>query len=38
MSILTKHYEEALYRRSNAKDQWLKSVELWENLIKKASY
>lgn len=38
MSTLTKRYELALYNRSNAMEEWGKSVELWENLIKKTSY
>jgi len=38
MSTLTKRYEQALYNRSDAKEEWSKSVELWENLIKKTSY
>ncbi|MDQ0233453.1 DUF4129 domain-containing transglutaminase family protein [Metabacillus malikii] len=37
MTKLTASYERALYRRDNAVDEWLKSVELWENLIKKTS-
>lgn len=34
MSTLTKNYERALYRRDNAKLEWERSIELWENLIK----
>jgi transglutaminase-like putative cysteine protease len=37
MTALTKSYERALYRRDNAKEEWIKSVELWENLIKRTS-
>lgn len=37
MTALTKNYEKALYRQDNAKEEWRKSVELWENLIKKTS-
>jgi transglutaminase-like putative cysteine protease len=37
MTALTKNYEKALYRRDNAKEEWLRSVELWENLIKRTS-
>ena len=37
MTALTKNYEKALYRQDNAKDEWRKSVELWENLIKRTS-
>ncbi|MGM0878436.1 MAG: transglutaminase TgpA family protein [Bacillota bacterium] len=37
MTALTKNYERALYRRDNAKMEWLRSVELWENLIKRTS-
>ncbi|QGQ44125.1 DUF4129 domain-containing transglutaminase family protein [Metabacillus sediminilitoris] len=37
MTTLTKRYERALYRRYNAKEEWIKSVELWENLIKRSS-
>jgi transglutaminase-like putative cysteine protease len=35
MQQLTLSYEKALYRRDNAQEEWEKSVELWENLIKK---
>jgi transglutaminase-like putative cysteine protease len=35
MEQLTLSYEKALYRRDNAQAEWEKSVELWENLIKK---
>lgn len=37
MTALTKNYEKALYRQDNAKEEWRKSVELWENLIKRTS-
>nr|WP_275695679.1 transglutaminaseTgpA domain-containing protein [Fredinandcohnia sp. SECRCQ15] len=37
MEKLTLSYERALYRRDNAIKEWEKSVELWENLIKKVS-
>ena len=37
MTALTKNYEKALYRQDNAKEEWQKSVELWENLIKRTS-
>ncbi|PMC33922.1 hypothetical protein CJ195_25760 [Bacillus sp. UMB0899] len=37
MTALTKNYEKALYRQDDAKDEWRKSVELWENLIKRTS-
>ncbi|MGM7685221.1 transglutaminase TgpA family protein [Cytobacillus sp. Hm23] len=37
MTELTKSYERALYRKDNAQDEWEKSVELWENLIKKTA-
>lgn len=37
MSTLTKNYEKALYRRDNAKLEWERSIELWENLIKGTS-
>ncbi|MBE4906560.1 protease [Bacillus luteolus] len=37
MRNLTLSYEKALYRSDSAKDEWVKSVELWENLIKKTS-
>ncbi|WP_299095026.1 transglutaminase domain-containing protein [uncultured Metabacillus sp.] len=37
MTVLTKNYERALYRRDNAKEEWMRSAELWENLIKKTS-
>ncbi|MBD1383130.1 DUF4129 domain-containing transglutaminase family protein [Metabacillus arenae] len=37
MTTLTNSYERALYRRNNAAEEWKKSVELWENLIKKTS-
>jgi transglutaminase-like putative cysteine protease len=37
MTALTKNYEKALYRRDNAKEEWQRSVELWENLIKRTS-
>lgn len=37
MEQLTLNYERALYRKDNAVVEWEKSVELWENLIKKIS-
>ena len=37
MKNLTLSFEKALYRSDNAKEEWIKSVELWENLIKKTS-
>ncbi|MEH7384589.1 transglutaminaseTgpA domain-containing protein [Bacillus sp. JJ1521] len=37
MEQLTLSYERALYRKDNAHKEWIKSVELWENLIKKIS-
>ncbi|MFT4417212.1 transglutaminaseTgpA domain-containing protein [Fredinandcohnia humi] len=37
MEKLTHSYEKALYRKDNAEIEWQKSVELWENLIKKIS-
>ncbi|MEH7381941.1 transglutaminaseTgpA domain-containing protein [Bacillus sp. JJ1533] len=37
MEQLTRSYERALYRKDNAHLEWVKSVELWENLIKKIS-
>jgi transglutaminase-like putative cysteine protease len=37
MKNLTMSYEKALYRSDSAKEEWIKSVELWENLIKKTS-
>jgi len=37
MTILTENYERALYRRTDAEKEWVKSAELWENLIKKTS-
>jgi transglutaminase-like putative cysteine protease len=37
MTALTKNFERALYRRDNAKEEWLRSIELWENLIKRTS-
>ncbi|MGN7300524.1 DUF4129 domain-containing protein [Ferdinandcohnia sp. SAFN-114] len=37
MEQLTLNYERALYRKDNAAVEWVKSVELWENLIKKIS-
>ena len=37
MTTLTKNYEKALYRRDNAKLEWERSIELWENLIKGTS-
>ena len=37
MQNLTSHYERVLYRGDSSEVEWEKSVELWENLIKKAS-
>ncbi len=37
MEQLTLNYERALYRKDNAAVEWVKSVELWENLIKRIS-
>ncbi|WP_077620406.1 DUF4129 domain-containing transglutaminase family protein [Bacillus sinesaloumensis] len=37
MEQLTLSYERALYRKDNASEEWNKSIELWENLIKKVS-
>ncbi|WP_078542942.1 transglutaminase domain-containing protein [Litchfieldia alkalitelluris] len=37
MQKLTLSYERALYRKDNAEKEWKRSVELWENLIKKVS-
>lgn len=37
MQNLTSHYERVLYRGNSSREEWEKSVELWENLIKKAS-
>ncbi|WP_226671342.1 transglutaminaseTgpA domain-containing protein [Metabacillus litoralis] len=37
MTALTKSYERALYRRDSSSEEWQKSNELWENLIKKTS-
>lgn len=37
MTVLTKNYERALYRRDNATEEWASSAELWENLIKRTS-
>ncbi|HWO98776.1 MAG TPA: transglutaminaseTgpA domain-containing protein [Bacillus sp. (in: firmicutes)] len=37
MSTLTERYERILYRKDDANSEWVKSVELWENLIKKTS-
>lgn len=37
MSTLTERYERILYRKDEASKEWDESVELWENLIKKAS-
>lgn len=38
MSTLTERYERVLYSGSNEEKEWVDSVELWENLIKKTSY
>ncbi|WP_078382313.1 transglutaminase TgpA family protein [Sutcliffiella halmapala] len=37
MQTLTSHYERVLYRGDSSEEEWEKSVELWENLIKRAS-
>ncbi|TXC81887.1 DUF4129 domain-containing protein [Metabacillus litoralis] len=37
MTALTKSYERALYRRDSSNEEWQKSNELWENLIKRTS-
>ncbi|MRX74129.1 DUF4129 domain-containing protein [Bacillus lacus] len=37
MMALTASYERALYRNDDAREEWEKSVELWENLIKRTS-
>ncbi|WHZ58126.1 transglutaminase TgpA family protein [Metabacillus hrfriensis] len=37
MTKLTASYEKSLYRGDNSKEEWIKSKELWENLIKKIS-
>nr|WP_269448747.1 transglutaminaseTgpA domain-containing protein [Metabacillus kandeliae] len=37
MLHLTSSYERALYRRDHAGEEWRKSAELWENLIKNTS-
>jgi transglutaminase-like putative cysteine protease len=37
MQTLTANYERVLYRGDSSLQEWEKSVELWENLIKKAS-
>lgn len=36
MKKLTESYEKALYSRNLAVEEWEKSLELWENLIKKS--
>ncbi|WP_191566396.1 DUF3488 and DUF4129 domain-containing transglutaminase family protein [Metabacillus idriensis] len=35
MSRLTASYEKSLYRGDNSKEEWIKSMKLWENLIKR---
>ncbi|MCA1032865.1 transglutaminase domain-containing protein [Bacillus timonensis] len=37
MQALTRSYERAVYRKGSVEKEWLNSVELWENLIKKTS-
>ena len=37
MQTLTERYERVLYRGNSSKEEWEKSIELWENLIKKRS-
>ncbi|CAG9623220.1 transglutaminase TgpA family protein [Sutcliffiella rhizosphaerae] len=37
MQALTANYERVLYRGNPSEQEWEKSVELWENLIKKTS-
>ncbi|MBS2967524.1 transglutaminase domain-containing protein [Metabacillus sp. KIGAM252] len=37
MLHITKGYEKALYKRDDAKAEWDKIAELWENLIKRTS-
>ncbi|UAL47772.1 DUF4129 domain-containing protein [Sutcliffiella horikoshii] len=37
MQSLTARYERVLYRGDSSEQEWEKSVELWENLIKKTS-
>jgi transglutaminase-like putative cysteine protease len=37
MSTITERYERVLYRKDEAKIEWVNSRELWENLIKKTS-
>nr|WP_239589638.1 transglutaminase domain-containing protein [Metabacillus crassostreae] len=37
MTALTKSYERALYRRDSSNEEWQRSNELWENLIKRTS-
>ena len=37
MGVLTANYERVLYRGDSSEQEWGKSVELWENLIKKTS-
>ncbi|MTH55322.1 DUF4129 domain-containing protein [Bacillus mangrovi] len=38
MLHITSSYEKALYKRDDAKAEWDKVAELWENLIKRTSY
>ncbi|MEM5018666.1 transglutaminaseTgpA domain-containing protein [Metabacillus indicus] len=35
MTQLTASYEKSLYRGDSSKEEWIKSIKLWENLIKK---
>lgn len=35
MTQLTASYEKSLYRGDSSKEEWIKSMKLWENLIKK---
>ncbi|WP_223703414.1 transglutaminase TgpA family protein [Sutcliffiella deserti] len=37
MQTLTSRYEKVIYRGDSSKAEWEQSVELWENLIKKAT-
>lgn len=37
MAKLTSHYEKILYRRSDVKEEWERSVELWENIMKRTA-
>ncbi|WP_100334203.1 DUF4129 domain-containing transglutaminase family protein [Bacillus alkalisoli] len=37
MQTLTDRFERVIYRGNSSKEEWEKSIELWENLIKKRS-